>query len=251
MQKTTANGFTGFSPQALKFLRELKENNERAWFAPRKELYERECLTPLRALTVELARALRKARIPIDADPSRVGFRIYRDVRFSRDKSPYKTNLGTYLPYRGIRGAPGGLYVHVAPKESFVVAGFYQLDKEPLQRWRETMASDPKRFQSVLCALERNGLTLSDREPVLKRMPRGFEALGESPIALYFKIETFMVSEKLSDGDVAGAGLIERSLALVKKAKPLLRYGWEALEARSTDGDSVPHERGIVRHELE
>ncbi|HEY2474552.1 MAG TPA: DUF2461 domain-containing protein [Candidatus Cybelea sp.] len=230
MAKPAADTFTGFSLQALKFLRDLKKNNDRAWFAPRKELYERECLAPLRALTVDLARALRKARIPIDADLSRVGFRIYRDVRFSPDKSPYKTNLGTYLPYRGARGAPGGLYIHVVPKESFAVAGFYQLDKEPLQRWRDAMASDPKHFQSMLRALDRNGLALSHQEPVVKRMPRGFEALAESPIASYFKIGTFMVSEKLADVDVAGAGLIEKSLALVKKAKPLLVYGWGALQ---------------------
>lgn len=231
MAKAAPDTFTGFSPQALKFLRDLKKHNDRAWFAPRKELYERECLAPLRALTVDLARAFGKARVPIDADPSRVGFRIYRDVRFSPDKSPYKINLGTYLPYRGVRGAPGGLYIHVTPKESFAVAGFYQLDKEPLQRWREAMASDPKRFQSVLRALDRNGLELSHQEPVLKRMPRGFEALAESPIASYFKIGTFMVSDKLSDKDVAGAGLIEKCLALVKKAKPLLEYGWSVLEA--------------------
>jgi uncharacterized protein (TIGR02453 family) len=151
-------------------------------------------------------------------------------VRFSRDKSPYKTNLGTYLPYRGVRGAPGGLYIHVAPKESFAVAGFYQLDKDPLQRWREAMARDPKRFQSVLRALERNDIALSDSETALKRMPRGFEALADSPIAAYFKVGTFMASEKLSDVDVAGAGLIEKSLALVKKAKPLLEYGWDVLD---------------------
>ena len=230
MAKAPADAFTGFSPEALKFLRALKKNNDRAWFAPRKELYERECLVPLRALTIDLARALRKAKIPIDADPSRVGFRIYRDVRFSPDKSPYKTNLGTYLPYRGIRGAPGGLYVHVAPKESFAVAGFYRLDKEPLQRWRETMASNPKRFQSVLRALERNDLALSHAEAALKRMPRGFEALAESPIAGYFKIGTFMVSDELSDVDLGGARLIEKSLALVKNAKPLLEYGWDVLD---------------------
>ncbi len=229
MTKAKTDVFAGFSPQALRFLRELKKNNDRAWFAPRKELYERECLAPLQALTVAVASALRKARIPIDADPSRVGFRIYRDVRFSPDKSPYKTNLGTYLPYRGLRGAPGGLYVHVAPKESFVVAGFYRLDKEPLQRWREAMATDPRRFQSVLRALERSDVALSDQAPALKRMPRGFEALAESPIAPYFKMGTFIVSEMLSDRDLAGASLIETSVALVKRAKPLLEYGWDVL----------------------
>ncbi len=231
----TGDKFTGFSAQALKFLRDLKKNNDRAWFAPRKEIFERECLAPLRALTVDLASALRKARVPIDADPSRVGFRIYRDVRFSRDKSPYKTNLGTYLPYRGVRGAPGGLYVHITPKESFAVAGFYQLDKEPLQRWREAMASDPKRFQYVMRALQRNGLGLSEEHETLKRMPRGFEAIAEIPIARYFKTATFMVSEELADADVASAGLIDKSIALVKRAKPLLVYGWAVLARKGPE----------------
>lgn len=229
MAKAAVETFTGFSPQAVKFLRDLKKNNDRAWFVPRKELYERECLEPLRALTVALAAALRKAKIPIEADPSRVGYRIYRDVRFSRDKSPYKTNLGTYLPYRGMRNAPGGLYVHVAPKESFVAAAFYQLEKEPLQRWREAMAADPKRFQAVVRALERNGIALSEQEDVLKRMPRGFEALAESPIAPYFKRGSFMVSRKLSDDDVMSGGLVTECVGLVKQAKPLLEYGWDVL----------------------
>ena len=156
-----------FSPQTLKFLRDLKKNNDRAWFAPRKEVYERECLEPLRALAVALSDGLRRAKIPIEADPSRVGFRIYRDVRFSLDKSPYKTNLGLYLPHRGIRNAPGGLYVHVAPKASFVAAGFYQLDREPLQRWRAAMAANPRRFQTVLRALAKNGVAIWIEETAL------------------------------------------------------------------------------------
>jgi len=215
-----------FSPQTLKFLRDLKKNNDRAWFAPRKEVYERECLEPLRALAVALSDGLRRAKIPIEADPSRVGFRIYRDVRFSLDKSPYKTNLGLYLPHRGIRNAPGGLYVHVAPKASFVAAGFYQLDREPLQRWRAAMAANPRRFQTVLRALAKNGVAIWIEETALKRMPRGFEALAESPIAPYFKLASFMVSRELSDAEVAGDDLLAKCIGLAKNAKPLLEYGW-------------------------
>jgi uncharacterized protein (TIGR02453 family) len=227
--KAEVETFSGFSAPALKFLRDLKKNNDRAWFAPRKGLYERECLEPLRAFTVALASALRRAKIPIEADPSRVGYRIYRDVRFSRDKSPYKTNLGTYLPYRGMRGAPGGLYVHIAPKASFVAAAFYQLEREPLQRWREAMAADPKRFETVLRALARNGVALSEQDDALKRMPRGFEALAENPIARYFKLSSFMVSRELSDDDVVDQGLVAECVRLVKQAKPLLEYGWGVL----------------------
>jgi uncharacterized protein (TIGR02453 family) len=221
--------FCGFSPQALRFLRDLKKNNDRAWFQAHKEIYDRELLAPLHALTTGLAAALRKAKIPIDADPRRAVFRIYRDVRFSRDKSPYKTNLGTYLPYRGIRNAPGGLYVHVAPKESFVATGFYQMEKDQLLGWRTAMAAEPKRFAGVLRALERNGVAIGEHGDALKRMPRGFEDHGASPIARYFRAASFMVSEDLSDSDVMDEALIGSCVGLAKKSKPLLEYGWELL----------------------
>jgi uncharacterized protein (TIGR02453 family) len=227
--QTSTERFQGFSPQALRFLRDLRKNNDRAWFQARKELYERELLAPLHALTAGLATALRRAKIPIDADPRRAVFRIYRDVRFSPDKSPYKTNLGTYLPYRGIRGAPGGLYVHVAPRESFVATGFYQLEKDQLLRWRAAMAAEPKRFAGVLRALERNGAAISEHGDALKRMPRGFEDQAASPVAAHFRVSSFMTSEDLSDDDVTDQALIGRCVALVKKSKPLLEYGWELL----------------------
>lgn len=220
--------FTGFSPQALKFLRDLKKHNERAWFQPRKALYERELLEPLQLLTADLAAALRKAKVPIDADPRRSVFRIYRDVRFSLDKSPYKTNLGTYLPHKGIRGAPGGIYVHITPKESFIATAFYELDKPDLLRWRTAMAADPKRFASVLRALERNGVAIN-RHEALKRMPRGFEDQKENPIAPYFRLSSFIVSEQLTDEAVMDKRLVDRAVALAKNSKPLLEYGWTVL----------------------
>lgn len=221
--------FTGFSQQALRFLRDLKRNNERAWFQARKAVYESELLAPLQALTADLVRAMRKARIPIGVDPRRPTFRIYRDVRFSRDKSPYKTNLGTYLPYEGKRDAAGGLYVHIEPKASFVAAGFYQLENEPLRRWRAAMAAEPARFRGIVQALERNGARLVAHEGALKRMPRGFEALEGTPISEFFKYRSFIVSERLSDGDIANDGLVAQSVAFVKKARPLLNFGWKLL----------------------
>lgn len=221
--------FAGFSPQALRFLRDLKRNNDRTWFQARKTVYESELLAPLQALTADLARAMRKAKIPLGVDPRRPTFRIYRDIRFSRDKSPYKTNLGTYLPYEGKRDAAGGLYVHVEPKASFMAAGFYQLDKEPLQRWREAMATEPARFHRVVRALERNGASIVETEDTLKRMPRGFEALESTPISGLFKYRSFIVSERLADTDIADAGLIERNVIFVKKVRPLLNFGWQLL----------------------
>ncbi len=229
MKSSAPVKFSGFSPQALRFLRDLKKNNQREWFQARKDIYESELLAPLQALAADVSHAMRKAKIAIAADPRRASFRIYRDVRFSSDKSPYKTNLGTYLPHNGVRDAPGGLYIHIEPKASFMVVAFYQLDKPLLQRWRAAMAKEPGRFEHVLRALDRNGTRISDQEDALKRMPRGFEVQADSPIAKYFRLASFVVSERLSDDDVMDKGLIDRSVSLAKKAKPLLEYGWTIL----------------------
>ncbi|HLJ84764.1 MAG TPA: TIGR02453 family protein [Candidatus Eremiobacteraceae bacterium] len=217
--------FTGFSPAAMKFLRELAKNNERDWFVPRKHIYETELLAPLQALVSDVTDSLRRARIPIGADPTRSTFRIYRDVRFSPDKRPYKTNLGAYLPSDGTRDKPGGLYIHIQPKQSFAAIAFYELDKPVLQRWRSEMARNPKRFQTMLQALERNGLKLSVEHEALKRMPRGFESCADSPIARYFRLGSFTVGEDLTDKEVTSRQLVARVIDLAKRAKPLLDYG--------------------------
>ena len=225
-----AQRFDGFSPAAINFLRDLAKHNDRAWFAPRKSLYETECLAALNALVADAGAALRKAKVPLGAGPKGAAFRIYRDVRFSPDKSPYKTNLGAFLT-RSDRSAPGGLYIHIQPKNSFVAAGFYQLDKPLLQRWREDMAAQPKRFAAVLRTLEKSGVALSEGHEALKRMPRGFEAETDSALAPHFKAGSFMISETLSDEDVMSSALVDRMAAIGKRAKPLLDYGWGFVDA--------------------
>jgi uncharacterized protein (TIGR02453 family) len=222
----SALSFTGFSRDGLKFLRDLAKNNDRAWFTPRKHIYEAELQEPLRALVADASIAMQRAKIPLGADPRRSTFRIHRDIRFSPDKSPYKTNLGAFLAHNGNHDNPGGLYIHIEPKQSFIVSGFYQLDKPLLQVWRQEMADNPKGFGSLLRTLERKGLRLSDHGPALKRMPRGFESHAQSPIAPYFRYSSFIVSEKVSDDEVADAGFIRRIVDFAKRALPLLEYGW-------------------------
>jgi uncharacterized protein (TIGR02453 family) len=206
------------------FLRGLAKHNNREWFGARKHIYESELLEPLQLLAADATDALRTAKIPIAADPRRALFRIYRDIRFSPDKRPYKTNVGAYFGPKGAHG-PGGLYVHIQPQESFMAIAFYQLDKEALLRWRTAMAKDPKRFESMLRALKRNGLEMSSGHESLKRMPRGFESCAGLPIARFFRVDSFIVSQPLTAKDVGSRRLIDRMIALAKRAKPLLDYG--------------------------
>ena len=218
--------FTGFSKTGMRFLVDLAKHNDRAWFQPRKHIYETELLEPLQAFVADTSEALRKAKIPIGAVPTGSTFRIYRDIRFSRDKSPYKTNLGAYLsPSGGEHSAPGGIYIHIQPKRSFVAVAFYELDKEALLRWRTAMARDPKRFQTMVRALGKNGLKISDEHPALKRMPRGFEDQADSPVAKYFLLGSFTTGVDVSDSEVGSKRLIDRVVEIAKRAKPLLDYG--------------------------
>ena len=106
-------------------MNELRDNNDPAWFKPRKALYEAEVLGPFGELITAVGAALREAGSPLVGDPKRGIFRIYRDVRFSPDKRLYKTHAGAVLTRSGGRRDPGVLYIHVAPGGSMVAAGFW------------------------------------------------------------------------------------------------------------------------------
>ena len=112
-------GFRGFGSQALPFLQALRENNERDWFAENKSTFIEECDAPLRELVREVGSRLEEEGLPLAPIARNPVFRIYRDVRFSHDKSPYKTNLGAALYREGDKSRPGMLYIHVEPGGSF------------------------------------------------------------------------------------------------------------------------------------
>ena len=117
MTPTARGGFAGFRPAAFEFFNGLRDNNDPAWFKPRKAVYEAEVLVPFRALVAAAGEALARAGLPLVSDPRHGIFRIYRDVRFSPDKHLYKTHAGAVLTRSGDKRDPGLLYLHVAPGE--------------------------------------------------------------------------------------------------------------------------------------
>src|SRR3954469_23601985 len=157
---TTTDTFTGFRPEATEFLAELAMNNERTWFQARKGDYERLLKAPLEALCVALDDAFRARGIPLSADPARSPFRIYRDVRFSKDKSPYKTNVAASFPWTegggtdgphgfGESGNPGG-YFHMSPGEVYIGGGMWHPSTAKLGAFRAAVAADPKAVRRLL-----------------------------------------------------------------------------------------------------
>ena len=220
--------FTGFGPKALQFFHDLAMNQNREWFQQHQDVYENEVQRPMAALVTELAEELARRGLPLTGDPKRSMFRIHRDVRFSSDKSPYKTHAGAVLTQDGSKKSPGLLYIHVSPEGSFTASGFYCPGPEQLSALRRAIASEPDRFQDVEKALQKARLTLN-RDDTLKRLPRGFEDVPAGPIAEILKLRSLYVQRDLSEAALSRARLVKDVADFAQEALPLLRFGWKAI----------------------
>ena len=228
-----SQGFAGFRPAAFAFFSELQDNNDPAWFKPRKALYETEVLAPFRDLIVAVGETSGQAGLPLVGDPRRGIFRIYRDVRFSPDKRLYKTHAGAVLTRSGGRRDPGVLYIHVAPGESMVAAGFWHPDPALLARLRRAVLGDPDGFLAIAGGLATAGCPLSSDDR-LSRPPRGFEAAKGTPVAEYVGWKSFTAHRMLSDAEMQSPALVDRIADFACTVLPLLEWGWAAVD------DEVP-----------
>jgi uncharacterized protein (TIGR02453 family) len=224
---TSPPKFTGFSKETLQFLVELEKNNRREWFNEHKAFYKETVEEELSRLVWSTSDALARKKIPLSTEPKKAIFRIYRDTRFSADKSPYKTNLGAVFNTGGKPGS-GVLYVHVEPMASFTALGFYQPDQIGLNRIREAIADRWKEFKSVMNRLDRAGLTLRESD-ALKRVPRGFESFADAECAEYLKHKSFIVSRQLTETDLRSPALPTKLTLFASEGLPLLKFGWTAL----------------------
>ena len=137
--------FQGFGPQAQPFFKALGFHQTKEWFEANRAIYEGQIKGPLGDLVEDLASRFAKAGTPLKGDRKASLFRINRDVRFAKDKSPYKTNAGAVLTRTGAKNDPGLFYIHIAADGCFCAAGFYQPEPEELARLRGAIA----RAQSV------------------------------------------------------------------------------------------------------
>jgi len=217
--------FAGFAPAAFAFFRELAENQTKAWFDANREVYEMQVRAPLSSLVVEVAARLSARGLPFAGDPKRAMFRLNRDVRFSADKSPYKTNAGAAMTRDGGKMSPGVLYIHVGAKDCFTAAGFYQPEPPELQAMREAIVRDFAGWKKITKAL-----ALS-REDALINPPKGFTP--ETPdMAEALKLKSWIVRRPLAMATMRGPALVDEIVDFALAAAPLLKFGWAALEKR-------------------
>jgi uncharacterized protein (TIGR02453 family) len=235
--------FEGFGKAAFAFLDGIAANNDRAWFTAHKKAYEAEVRFPLECLVAEFRPEGAGKGLPVRGDPSRAIFRIHRDVRFSKNKQPYKTHAGAILSRGGGRGEPGVVYIHIQPGNCFISAGFWRAEPVILTAWRRRMVEEPEEWLDLVRPYE-DGKDLSYMRAIsaLKTMPRGFKQDADSPVAEYVKWKSFLLTRPVADAETMDRGLVDIIREHALKAVPLLEYGW-ALTDAPAEADPRRHMR--------
>jgi uncharacterized protein (TIGR02453 family) len=213
-------------PGLFRFLGELARNNRREWFERNKARYESDVKAPALRFIGDFAAPLARISPRFRAIPSATRgslFRIHRDVRFSKDKSPYKTHAGLHFAHevRADVHAPG-FYLHLEPGQSFVGMGIWHPDGPTLKAVREAIAADPTGWRRALsgATLRKAGLELSG--DALKTAPRGFDAAH--PLIEDIKRKDFVLIAGLRDADVLAPGFPKRFVETCAAGAPFVRW---------------------------
>lgn len=219
----TSTHFTAFPSEGLQFLRRLKRNNNREWFAENKSTYEKWVQKPMVDLVENMALEFEKFAPEIQASPKASLYRIYRDTRFSKDKTPYKTHVAAVFHLRALQKHEGaGYYFHIAPTEVFMGGGLYMSLPEDLQAVREAIASQPRRFRRILTAPSFRKIFGELTGEQLTRVPRGFPA--DHPAADYLRYKQFL-GERRTEPEVAvSPKFIKTLVETFKTLTPLVQF---------------------------
>ena len=218
-----------FTPKALRFLRGLAKNNNKPWFEAHRTDYETELREPMRDLIGEMNALFAKFAPEIAGDPKRSMFRINRDIRFSKDKSPYKTHAACWFHHRRATSRVGseadagsaGFYFHIEPGRSMVGGGLWMPPRPQLNARRDAIAEDPAGFDKVAKGLTKRFGGLDD-EAVLTRMPRGFAE--DHPAAKWLRYQSFTSGRLLKDAEVTGPKLPALLAREFEALLPLVRW---------------------------
>ena len=213
------------SKSNLEFLKNLQQNNNRDWFTENKSVYEKHHIETINFADAVLNEMQKHDNIETISGKKSL-MRIYRDVRFSKDKSPYKTNWGIGFS-RATKLLRGGYYIHLAPGESFVGGGFWNPEPADLQRMRKEISLNTTEFRAILN--DKNFKTTFGQlqGEKLKTVPKGFEKDDEAIDLLQFK--QFLISKKFSDKEVLEPDFYKKVNETFKAMRPFFDFMSTAL----------------------
>jgi len=218
-----------FGPGLFKFLRELKAHNDRTWFQANKQRYEAEVKRPMIQFILDFGSPLKKVSRHYVADARPVGgslFRIYRDTRFSKDKSPYKTYASAHFAHAasGKDVHAPGFYLHLQPGHSFAAGGVWRPEPGALAKIRDAIVARPRAWKAVVGG--KNGLSVEGES--LKRPPQGYDP--QHALIADLKRKDFIASVAISDAVVTGPRFLDAYAAACKRMAPLMAFLTEAME---------------------
>jgi len=230
----TTSEFTGFKPSIFRFLKELAANNNRDWFQKNKSRYEDELLAPCQAFIRSFQPNLKRVSPHFLADDRRVGgslMRIYRDVRFGKDKTPYKTNVG--IQFRHEMGKDvhcPGFYVHLAPGECFLGSGIWHPDADALRKIRQAIDEEPAKWKRVRDQKKfRSHFDLVGDS--LKKSPRDYPQ--DHPLIDDLKRKDFIAVKKLREADVRADDFMKATTDTFTSSRSFIRFLCDALRIPS------------------
>jgi uncharacterized protein (TIGR02453 family) len=212
-----------FTDETLRFLRALKRHNDREWFRARRDRYERVVRAPMIALIEQLARDFPRFAPEIVASPKASLYRIYRDTRFSDDKSPLKTQISASFRWRDLpKGGAAGLYLEVNPGWVWFGGGFYAPESAHLVRIRAHLSSTyPEIHTLVRRPAFRNSVGSLQGEK-LTRLPRGYPS--DDPSAEYLKLKHYLAGREYPPQFVTSTAFYPTLVRTYKAIMPLIRF---------------------------
>jgi uncharacterized protein (TIGR02453 family) len=212
---------THFSNEAMKFLRGLKRNNDRIWFDERKAIYERELKAPMLALIGEINEAMIDFAPMHVRPPHKIMMRIYRDIRFSKNKQPYKTHISAWWVRDGLEKTSGaGFYFHVSPEEVHIAAGVYMPEREQLLAIRRYLAEHYQQFHTLMKAKKLRALMTENEGASLTRAPKGFPE--DHPAIDLIKNRQWGVSARLPGEVATKPALVKEVVKRFEAAAPVI-----------------------------
>jgi len=215
--------FSAFPKEGLQFLRSLKRHNNREWFQQHKGIYEQYVKQPLGELIDSLAGEFRQFAPEMIASPKVSSYRIHRDTRFSKDKSPYKTHVAAVFPRSGLGKHEGAaFYVHIAPTELLIGGGLYMSSPEDLAAVRGYIAENTKSFIRIVGNRQFRKLFGTMGGEQLARVPRGFPP--GHPAADYLRHKQFLAGRHLEPDIAVTAGFYKLLVETFKGMLPFIRF---------------------------
>ncbi len=208
----------------LQFLTELKKNNNREWFETNRKKYEvaKENILVVAAELIKTVGPYDKSIAELE--PKQCIFRINRDVRFSKNKAPYKNNMSLVISQGGKKAETSAFYIHIEPGQAFIGCGFWSPEVKKLAAIRQEVDYNFKDFKKIISAKKFTDVFTEglSTEATLQRPPKGYDA--ENPAIEFIKLKSFVATTQLTDADLTDKNFVKKISDIYKVAKPFIDF---------------------------